>query len=423
MYFYFKIQNVDSIFSNGISLFEESEKNLSRLDTFLIQEKIEDIVEAFDDNIELCIKYISNLNDFYGFTSEFESVLIESIFSLMLRLPRSKSKLIFYSSLIVNLCKKWPKDKKPLNEIVNEGVLNLFEMMDSLDIECVERAANFFSFYLSNIQVDFDFERFAEISSLPRNNFKCVFFTQLIEKLCNLFDKSKIITIVSVDDLLSFFPKEAQPLWKFSDPNETYHYDSQVICDNILNKKEYNTWSNKFEAAGNDFVYVFMSCVFYCKSKTFSHLRESITLFKDAIAMNLNSKDQQIIALEALSEVWGHHNVYFSFIFDLIMRFGFVDCLVAVKWIFDKLASNPQSIAVSYQMFDLINVIVNNCSNSIVRIQKELSKEQENMAKCEDGFQTNIVKNIETYEESLEKYFEIERKVYHEIMFVILSLK
>ena len=40
------------------------------------------------------------------------------------------------------------------------------------------------------------------------------------------------------------------------------------------------------------------------------------------------------------------------------------------------------------------------------------------MAKSDEGFHTNIIKNIETYEETLEKYFEIEKKVYHEIVIV-----
>ena len=187
-------------------------------------------------------------------------------------------------------------------------------------------------------------------------------------------------------------------------------------------KKEYNTWVDKFDSSGNEFVYVFMSCIFFCKSKTLSHLRESITLYKDAISTILSNKEQQLLGLEALHDVWGHSNVYFSFIFDLILKFSFVDCLVAVKWIFDKLTLNPSIVPLQYNLFNIINIIVDNCSNSIFRIQKELSKEQENMAKSEESFQTNIIKNIETYEETLEKYFEIERRVYHEIVFVRIYL-
>ena len=204
---------------------------------------------------------------------------------------------------------------------------------------------------------------------------------------------------------------------RFSDPNETYYYDSQVICDNILAKKEFNSWMDKFDSVGNDFVYVFMSCMFNCKSKTLSHLRESLTLYKEAILSILSGKDQQLVALEALTDIWGHCNVYFMFLFDLMLKSSFVDYLIGVKWVFEKLLLEPKAIPQCHY-FELINIIVNTCSSSIIRIQKELSREQENMAKSDEGLHTNIIKNIETYEETLEKYFDVEKKVYHEIVLV-----
>lgn len=86
-----------------------------KLDRIIIHEKIEEILEAFEDNLDLCIKYILNFNNFYGYEYEIELIIVEAIFSIMLRLPKSKSKLIFYSSLLVNLSKKASKEKKSLN--------------------------------------------------------------------------------------------------------------------------------------------------------------------------------------------------------------------------------------------------------------------------------------------------------------------
>ena len=404
--------------SYGIPSIEDEKCEVNKLNQLILSAKVEEIVEAFEDNIELCVKYLLNLNNFFGYTNDTNFIIVETVFSQMLRLPKAKASTIFYSSLLVNLSKKTTNDKKGIHSIVVEVFSFLFKSLEEVDIECNERLTNFLSFYLSNMSFDFNFEIFKEISTLPKQSVKQNFFKQFMEKICCLIEKSKLIPFIANEDLQEFFPKDDKPTWKFNDPNETYYYDSQVICDNILVKKEYNSWVDKFDASGNDFVYIFMSCIFYCKSKTLSHLRESITLYKDAIANNLSSKDQQLIALEALLDVWGHSSVYFEFIFDLVLKFSFIDGLVGVKWIFDKLIHDPSIIPCSYRIFGMLNLIVNNCSNSIVRIQRELIKEQENIAKNEDGFQTNIAKNIETFEETLEKYFEIERKVYHEIVFV-----
>lgn len=411
----------------GLNIFDEAHLEIvipEKIDTLILGEKIEDIIDAFEDNIEICVKYLLNINNFYGIHFDINHILVETIFSLMLRLPKSKAKVVFYSSLLVNICKKTSSERKDYNivDIIHNAIDILFSKMDEIDIECNERLTSFYSFFLSNFNFNFETENFLEILSLPKTSMKTIFFRNLIEKLCNLADRTKIMSIISNEGLHIFFPKEDKPNWKFNDPNETFYYDSQVICDNIMAKKEYNTWVDKFDSSGNEFVYVFMSCIFFCKSKTLSHLRESITLYKDAISTILSNKEQQLLGLEALHDVWGHSNVYFSFIFDLILKFSFVDCLVAVKWIFDKLTLNPSIVPLQYNLFNIINIIVDNCSNSIFRIQKELSKEQENMAKSEESFQTNIIKNIETYEETLEKYFEIERRVYHEIVFVRIYL-
>jgi len=411
----------------GLNIFDETSTDTvvpEKIDRYILQEKIEEIVEAFEDNIEICVKYLLNLNKFYEIHYDLNFVLVETIFSLMLRLPKSKAKVIFYSSLLVNLCRKTANDKKDFNivDIVHNAIEIIFSKMEEVDIECNERLTSFYSFFLSNFQFNLESEKFNEILSLPKTSMKTVFFRNLVEKMTSLADRSKIMSIVSNECLHAFFPKEDKPNWKFNDPNETFYYDSQVVCDNIMAKKEYNTWVDKFDSSGNEFVYIFMSSIFYCKSKTLSHLRESITLYKDAISTILTTKEQQFIGLEALIDVWGHSCVYLSFIFDLILKFSFVDCMVAVKWIFDKIGTNSSMIPLQYNLFNLMNTIVNNCSNSILRIQKELSKEQENMAKSEESFQTNIIKNIETYEETLDKYFEIERRVYHEIVFVSICL-
>ena len=226
-----------------------------------------------------------------------------------------------------------------------------------------------------------------------------------------------------------FFLKMIKPIGselliivRFSDPNEAYYYDTQVINDNIINKKEYSHWIDKFDSVGNDFVYVFMSSLFYAKSKSLSHLRESIMFYKDAIISIVNGKDQQYNALEALSDVWCHSSIYMCFLFDNLLKLSFVDYLVTTKWLFDKLLKEYTNIPNKFIYFDLLDILVSNCSNSIARIQKELSKEQESLAKSEESFQSNIIKNIETYEENLEKQHDIEKKLYNEVVFVISYL-
>ena len=100
------------------------------------------------------------------------------MFSVILKLPNSKSKLIYYSTLLVNLIKKASKENKSLNlaPFVTNAVQSLFHNLDNMDIECVERLSLFFSYFLSNFQFNIDFDKFKEILTVENYNIKSVFF-------------------------------------------------------------------------------------------------------------------------------------------------------------------------------------------------------------------------------------------------------
>ena len=83
-----------------------------------------------------------------------------------------------------------------------------------MDIECVERLSNFFSFFLSNFQFVFDFEKFQEILTLPKHNVKSVFFKHMVEKMCNLASKQKIMSSIVNEQYHTFLPKDEKPNWK-----------------------------------------------------------------------------------------------------------------------------------------------------------------------------------------------------------------
>jgi len=77
--------------------------------------------------------------------------------------------------------------------------------------------------------------------------------------------------------------------------------------------------------------------MFYSKSKTFTHLRESIFFYKDALLANLSSKEKQMMCLNCLYNIWNNSNVYFKYVFELLIESSFIDYSSATTWIIEKL--------------------------------------------------------------------------------------
>lgn len=175
-----------------------------------------------------------------------------------------------------------------------------------------------------------------------------------------------------------------------------------------MNKKDFSSWSEKFESSGSDFIYILFSCLFYSKSKTLTHLRESLIFYKNAFGRFITNQENQKILLKSLFEIWGNSFTYLKFLVEFLTNQNIIDHKNFVDFIFEKIKENfldkeNLNIFGNYFFFDLIEILVNHSENSLNRIQKELTKEQESLNICDETMQNGIIKSIEFLEEKIEK--------------------
>lgn len=249
-------------------------------------------------------------------------------------------------------------------------------------------------------------------------------------------------------------------------PNDNFYYDIDVISDNILNKKDLNNWSEKFESSGSDFIYILFSCLFYIKSKTLSHIRESLTFYREAFEKFIISIDNQKTLLSALFDLWGNSFTYLKFISDILINQNCLDHTVFIDFIFERInqenfyfprednrkdnddqnykeKNSIDSLSSAFDgknfndkkekdkknldlknliffkkfyYFDLIENLVENFENSMQRIKKELSKEQESLAISDENLQNGIIKKIEFLEEKIEKILDEKKNLHKKIL-------
>lgn len=162
-----------------------------------------------------------------------------------------------------------------------------------------------------------------------------------------------------------------------------------------------------------------MCCLFYTKSKTLSHLRESLTLYKDAISENINSKDKQYILLNALYEIWGHSTIYLKFCIEFLLNNNLVEHGVVVSYIFEKMqkdyiSGKGNNSNTNYFGYYLVDFILCHCNKSSDRLKKELSKEQANLSKSDETMHSIIIKSIENYEDNIERMTATQEGIFSE---------
>jgi len=415
-----------------LSLSDKEETDLHKFETFLIKENLSEIIFSFENNLEKVHLYFTNFLNFYGVEESERSEdsgisekqdknddkynqkslylnllnlsIVDVIISLILNTHNSeKNRVTYLSSLLFYLTKQ----NKRILLHANSSILQILNNIPTLDIQSITNFSYFLSFYISNLQFKFEFK---QDSSVTENVKGEVFFNMLLDNLANLGTKSKLEEILASSpfdkELIQNFLKSysEKPNWKFYF-GEQYHYDTVVINDHIQNKKEFEAWKDKFESSGNDFVYVFLSCLFSFKSKTLTHLRETLNFYKGALISLVNSKEKQIVMLKALFDVWENSSIYLRFSIDYLLNNAILDHTVLARFLVQKGSSEvSENLRENFVNFDiLMDIAVIHPFKSLDRSRILLSNEQKALAQSDESNQSNIIAHIEELEIYIEK--------------------
>ena len=151
-----------------------------------------DIVNLFDVNRKECARILLALRTFVaegtfktsaeGSTStlSLESLIIATLLNSMITLPKSPEPLIYYSSLITELCKASPNTVAPP---VGRGVRKIFTFLgaDGLDNEVQRRIAEWFSIHLSNFGFQWMWKEWIPDLELPTAHPKRAFVRRVVD--------------------------------------------------------------------------------------------------------------------------------------------------------------------------------------------------------------------------------------------------
>jgi hypothetical protein len=154
-----------------------------------------------------------------------------------------------------------------------------------------------------------------------------------------------------------------------------------------------------------------MCCLFYTKSKTLSHLRESLSFYKDTVARLVNTKEKQILMLKALYQTWSHSTIYLKMIVEFLLNNRLVEYFLLIEFIFEFIS---KSETFPYFQFELVDYIIEHSVSNIKKFRKELSGLQEALSQSDQNMQSDIIKNIENIEINIERLKSLADSIHRE---------
>ncbi|KAK1292334.1 Nuclear cap-binding protein subunit 1 [Acorus calamus] len=258
------------------------------IDRFVVEEYLLDVLLFFNGCRKECALYMASL----PVPFRYEYLMAETIFSQLLLLPQAPFKPIYYTLVIIDLCKALPG---AFPAVVAGAVRALFDRIADLDMECRTRLILWFSHHLANFQFTWPWEEWAYVIDLPKWAPKRVFVQEVLEREVRLsyWEKIKqsIENAVGLDELL---PLKGGSNFKYraedgqeSSPQHALSKDLNSMVKGKVTVHEIVLWVEEKVVAVHGFkcaLEVVIQTLLDIGSKSFTHLITVMERYGNVIA-------------------------------------------------------------------------------------------------------------------------------------------
>eukprot|EP00002_Diphylleia_rotans_P026416 TRINITY_DN5266_c0_g1_i1.p1 TRINITY_DN5266_c0_g1~~TRINITY_DN5266_c0_g1_i1.p1 ORF type:complete len:755 (+),score=126.95 TRINITY_DN5266_c0_g1_i1:50-2314(+) len=301
------------------------------IDRLLLEDLILDTIFYFNEARKECVKQIASIELPYSS----EEIVIETIFGQLLFLPSPEFKTLYYNVLLGDLGRHSPSALG----VIYRAVTLMFERMSSMDIECVDRLADFMAYHLSNTDYKWDWSPYLPYASRAQT-VQHYFMKGLIAG-CVQFSHHGRIASVLPPELFDLLPSVPEPRFRYE--NGTGR--EALIARQFLLKlrmKEFHenviSWLNREIDFPDKLLrvdVVTQSC-YAAGQKTFSHIGYIFEKYQTYLQSVCNDKASRRKALSGLSDFWQHDWHHYTTYIDRLLTFMIVSNLDVLEWLFSE---------------------------------------------------------------------------------------
>ncbi|EEC75246.1 hypothetical protein OsI_11548 [Oryza sativa Indica Group] len=308
----------------------------------------------------------------------YEYLMAETIFSQLLLLPNPPFRPIYYTLVIIDLCKALPG---AFPSVVVGAVHALFDRISNMDMECRTRLILWFSHHLSNFQFIWPWQEWAYVKDLPKWAPQRVFVQEVLEREIRLsyFDKIKqsIEDAVELEELL---PPKAGPNFRYhSDEGKEStdgHRLSKELVAMVRGRKTQGdiiSWVDEkiIPVNGAKFALdVVSQTLLDIGSKSFTHLITVLERYGQIISKLCPNEEMQLLLMDEVSAYWKNSTQMIAIAIDRMMGYRLLSNLAIVKWVFSP--ANVDQFHVSDRPWEILRNAVSKTYNRIFDLRKEI---------------------------------------------------
>ncbi|KAG9143898.1 hypothetical protein Leryth_016096 [Lithospermum erythrorhizon] len=350
------------------------EMDIQPIDRFVVEEYLLDVLFFLNGCRKEGASYMVGL----PVPFRYEYLMAETIFSQLLLLPQPPFRPLYYTLVIIDLCKALPG---AFPAVVAGAVRALFDKIADLDMECRTRLILWFAHHLSNFQFIWPWEEWAFVLELPKWAPQRVFVQEVLEREIRLSYWEKIKqSIEDTPTLVELLPPKGLPNFRYTAEDgrdETEHSLSVELNGMVkgrLSSKEIISWIDEtvLPTHGLDVTLrVVIQTLLDIGSKSFTHLVTVLERYGQVISRLCNDQDKQVMLIAEVSCYWKNNTQMTAIAIDRMMSYRLISNLAIVRWVFSP--SNVNQFHTSDRPWEILINAVSKTYNRITDLRKEIS--------------------------------------------------
>ncbi|KAI9346679.1 armadillo-type protein [Pilaira anomala] len=390
------------------------------LEYFILQETISDTMELFEVNRKDCARYLLGIANSFepGFfklaaaaatataantNSEIKQeeeedqeeegqsekwnlsdLLVEAIFSQMLRLPTPPVRQVFYSCVFIELCRA---EVATFPMALGRGVKTLFDRLACMDAECIYRLWCWFSHHLSNFGFVWDWQAWEFVTTLDPNHPQVCFIRETLEKEIRLSYYERIKSIIP-DYFHALIPAVAPgPDFKYKDPADPLYQKTQLIISSLRGKKSVeevgdilSNFKKEFGAEGmneqeqtQQVREIFVQCLLLVGSKSFSHILNVVERYLDVLRLVNASPEGRLHTVQIVASFWKNNTQFLGILLDKLLNYRVIDPTSVITWIFEE--DQLKFVSKSF-IWEILKNTLSKVNSRVVQVKAKLDNFQ-----------------------------------------------
>ncbi|KAG6549752.1 hypothetical protein Mapa_008732 [Marchantia paleacea] len=354
----------------------KTDETMSPIDRFVVEEYLLDVLYFLSGCRKECAAYMVGL----PVPFRYEYLMAETVFSQLLLLPAPPFKLIYYTVVMVDLCKALPG---AFPAVVAGAVRSLFAKVGDMDVECRTRLVQWLSHHLSNFQFVWPWEEWAHVLEQPKWSPQRVFAQEVLEKEVRLAYWEKIKeSLHSSPNLVELLPpKLSTPIYKYDDRQAVSAEEHRIATELILmargkrSAREIQVYIE--EKILPDYgqkiaIEVAVQTFLYFGSKSFTHTVGILEKYGTVLSkLAANNHTWQTVMIESVAQFWKNSAQMTAIVIDRMMGYRIVSNLAIVAWVFS--ADNVNRFHTSHHVWEVLENTINKTNNRTADLRKDVA--------------------------------------------------